>query len=247
MKPALTSLVLLLTAVSISLGGSSVSNDQVVLLPVKNDPTVSFRILFNAGSQQDPAGKEGLCSITASMLTDAATTRNTYEQVLEKLYPLAAGYSASVSVEQTVIIGRVHNDNMKEYYPLLMDALLHPAFRQDDLDRIKSQTLNYLENTLRYSSDEELGKAVLYASVFEGSGYGHLTDGLVSAVRSITLDDVRGFYGSHFTAGNVVVGVGGGYDEALLRQIANDLGSLPAGAPPAPRGRPRRRGRACMW
>ncbi len=242
MKPAWTSLVLLLTAVSISQGGSAVSNDQVVLLPVKNDPTVSFRILFKAGSQNDPAGKEGLCSITASMLTDAATTRNSYEQVLEKLYPLAAGYSASVSVEQTVIIGRVHNDNMKEYYPLLMDALLHPAFKQDDLDRIKSQTLNYLENTLRYSSDEELGKAVLYASVFEGSGYGHLTDGLVGAVRSITLDDVRGFYQRFFMAGNVVVGVGGGYDEALVKQIGNDLGSLPAGAPAAaPRPAPKTR------
>ena len=43
-----------------------------------------------------------------------------------------------------------------------MDAILRPAFKQEDLDRIKSQAVNYLENTLRYASDEELGKAVLY-------------------------------------------------------------------------------------
>jgi zinc protease len=66
----------------------------------------------------------------------------------------------------TVIYGRVHRDNLGEYYPLFLDAMTAPAFSQQDLDRIKSQTLNYLENTLRYSSDEELGKAVLYNAIY---------------------------------------------------------------------------------
>ncbi len=228
---ALSTSLLLLVLVSTSLGGSSVSTDNLVLLPVKNDPTVSFRLWFKVGSQDDPPGKEGLASITGQMLTDAATTRNSYEQVLDKLFPLAAGYSASVSAEQTVIIGRVHTDNMREYYPLFMDAILRPAFRQEDLDRIKSQTLNNLENTLRYSSDEELGKAVLYSTVFAGTGYGHTTDGLIGAVRSITLEDVRDFYRKHFTAGNVIVGIGGGYTGSLVDSVARDLAALPAGAP----------------
>ena len=153
---------LLATGSSILLGGPTVSDDSVVLLPVKNDPTISFRLVFLAGSQNDPAGKEGLAAVTASMLTDAATQRNSYEQILDKLYPLAASYSANTTAEMTVIYGRTHKDNLKDYYPLLMDAVLRPAFKQEDLDRIKSQTLNYLENTLRYASDEELGKAVLY-------------------------------------------------------------------------------------
>ncbi|HEX9016920.1 MAG TPA: pitrilysin family protein, partial [Chloroflexota bacterium] len=228
---ALSTSLLLLVLVSTTLGGSLVSTDNVVLLPVKNDPTVSFRLWFKVGSQDDPPGKEGLAAITAQMLTDAATTRNSYEQVLDKLFPLAAGYSASVSAEQTVITGRVHTDNMREYYPLFMDAILRPAFRQEDLDRIKSQTLNTLENTLRYSSDEELGKAVLYSAVFAGTGYGHTTEGLIGAVRSITLEDVRDFYRKHFTAGNVIAGIGGGYTSGLVDSVTRDLGTLPAGAP----------------
>jgi len=51
----------------------------------------------------------------------------------------------------------------------LMDAVLRPAFKQDDLERIRKQVLNYLENTLRFASDEELGKAVLYNDVFAGT------------------------------------------------------------------------------
>jgi zinc protease len=215
-------------------------DDNPVLLPVKNDPTISFRIWFKVGSQNDPAGKEGLANITASMISDAATKNNKYEQVLEKLYPLAAGYDANCSVEMTVVSGRVHKDNLDEYYPLFMDAILRPAFEQVDLDRIKSQILDYLENNLRYSSDEELGKAVLYNDIFSGTPYGHITSGSIASVKSITIDDIKNFYQQYFTKDNFVIGLGGGYDASLVEKIKNDLNTLPSGSPasvakPAPK------------
>jgi zinc protease len=224
-------------ATAMATADTPITKEQLVLLPVKNDPTVSFRIWFKVGSQDDPAGKEGLASITASMLTDASTMNNSYEQILDKLYPLAAGYNATSAAEMTVIGGRVHKDNLKEYYPLLLDAILSPAFKQQDLDRIKSEALNSLENTLRYSSDEELGKAVLYSALFAGTPYGHIPTGTVDAVKNITLDDIRAFYKSHFTRGNVVIGVGGGYTDKLVDQLCADLAKLPDGAP-APVAKP---------
>ena len=235
----LTTAALSFLMYSMTFGAASVKTDNSVLVPVKNDPTVCFRIWFRVGSQNDPAGKEGLAAITASMLTDGSTLKNTYEQILDRLYPLAAAYDATVSAEMTVVYGRVHRDNLAEYYPLFLDAMTAPAFAQQDLDRIKSQTLNFLENTLRYSSDEELGKAVLYNGIFAGTPYGHITSGLVSSVRSITLDDVRSFYRTYYTRDNVVIGLGGGYDGSLLARLQKDLAVLPAGkplpvAPPAP-------------
>ena len=238
----LTSLSILLISLLLPctmFGEQNVKTNAPVLLPVKNDPTISFRIWFKVGSQNDPAGKEGLASITASMLTDASTQNNSYAEIINKLYPLAASYNASSSVEMTVIYGRTHKDNLKEYYSLFSDAILRPAFKQEDLDRIKSQVLNYLENTLRYASDEELGKAVLYNEIFNGTPYGHIDDGTIDAVKSITLDDVRAFYKRYYTRDNLVIGLGGGYNARLLDQLKKDLGTLPAGAPkPAVKPRP---------
>jgi zinc protease len=228
--PRIIALALVLLC-SLSIGEASVKTDNFVLVPVKNDPTVCFRIWFKVGSQNDPEGKEGLAGITAAMLTDGSTLKNSYEQILDRLYPLAAAYDATVSAEMTVIYGRVHRDNLDEYYPLFLDALTAPAFSQQDLDRIKSQTLNYLENTLRYSSDEELGKAVLYNAIFSGTPYGHITSGLVSSVKSITLDDIRSFYKIYYTKDNLVIGLGGGYDASLPGRLKSDLGKLPAGTP----------------
>jgi zinc protease len=234
------SICCLMSLPMLTFGDEKVPADNLILLPVKNDPTVSFRIWFKVGTQDDPVGKEGLANITASMLTDAATEKNGYEQILDKLFPLASNYDASTSMEMTVISGRTHKDNLKDFYPLFADAILLPAFKQEDLDRIKSQVLNYLENQLRYASDEELGKAVLYNSVFVGTPYGHISAGLIESVKSITLDDVKSFYKSHFTRDNVAIGLGGGYDVALVDQLKNDLHKLPVGmVKPVPKPEPK--------
>ncbi len=223
-------IVLALALPCTTTGEQNVEKNTPVLLPVKNDPTISFRIWFKVGSQNDPPGKEGLAAITASMLTDASTQKNTYAQIIEKLYPLAASYNATTNVEMTVIYGRTHKDNLKEFYSLFGDAILLPAFKQEDLDRIKSQVMNYLENTLRYANDEELGKAVLYNDIYSGTPYGHITAGTIQAVKSITIEDVLDFYKQHYTRGNVVIGLGGGYHKKLLAALQKDLQKLPAGA-----------------
>jgi zinc protease len=211
--------------------GIEEEESNTVLLPVPGDPTVAFSVSFKVGSQNDPAGKEGLAYLTGQMLADAATENNSYDAILEKLYPLAAWYGVRVDKEMTTLTGRTHRDNLDTFVELFTDALLRPAFRDDDFQRIKSDAQNYLANTLRYSSDEELGKAALYASIFDGTGYAHPEQGTVSGLESITLDDVRAFHARHFTRSNALAALGGGFDDALPARIDAALAGLPIGTP----------------
>ncbi|MEN6407343.1 MAG: pitrilysin family protein [Thermoguttaceae bacterium] len=198
-----------------------------VLLPDADDPVVCFRIWYRVGSCDDPPGKEGLAAVTAAMMAEGATQSNRYEQIVDKLFPLAANYAASTSEEMTAFWGRVHRDHLDEFCPLLLDAMARPDFQQEDLDRIKSQTLNYLENRLRHFDNEELGKAVLYTTIFAGTPYGHLPPGTIDGVRGITLDDVRRFYRQHFRQReNVCVGLAGGFGPELVSKLQRDLAFL---------------------
>ncbi len=203
-----------------------------VLLRVPADPTVAFSVQFAVGCADDPPGKEGLAFLTAQMLADAATRRNGYAEVLEKLYPLAADYSIRVDREATTLTGRTHRDNLDAYVPLFLDALLEPAFAEQDFQRVRHDAVNYLENTLRYSSDEELAKAALYRFVFEGTRYAHPAEGTVAGLTAVTLADVRDFYRRRFTRRTAQLGLGGGFDDALVARMAAALGRLPAGDPP---------------
>lgn len=196
-------------------------------------PFVAFNIWIRSGSAADPKGKEGLASLTASLVAGGATTTDTAEQILEKQYPLAAGYGVSVDKEMTNVTGRVHRDNLEAYYALLKNALLAPAFSDADFARIKAQRLDVLERARRYNRDEELSRQLLFWMAFEGTPFQHPGEGYVSSVRSITLEDVRAFHRAHYRRDNVTVAVGGGYPDGFPATVRRDLDTLPEGAAPA--------------
>ncbi|GAB6282221.1 MAG: hypothetical protein STSR0008_09650 [Ignavibacterium sp.] len=213
----------------IQLGIYAMDENRIVRLKVTDDPTITFRIAFKVGSQNDPIGKEGLAYLTSRMLSESGTQKFTYEQILEKLYPLATSYSADATTEITVFYGRVHKDNLKEFYNLFIEQLLEPGFRQEDFERLKDEQLTYLTTILKYSSDEELGKAVLYNNIFEGTPYGHILQGTISSIQNITLDDVKNFYKEYFNRNNFIIGIGGNFDENLVIELWNDLQKLSDG------------------
>ncbi|GAB4174397.1 MAG: pitrilysin family protein [Calditrichia bacterium] len=202
---------------------------NIIEYPVKSDPTIAFKIVFTVGSAHDPEGKEGLAYLTARMLTDGSTQKLTYSEILDQLYPMAASYSSQVDKEVTTISGRVHSDNVDKYIELLTDAIISPAFDETDFNRIKNETISYLESTLRYSSDEELGKAALYSFIFKNTPYAHPVQGYVSSLKSITLKDIQNFYQQHYNQSNLIVGIGGGYTQSTLSDLSDRLRQFPVG------------------
>jgi zinc protease len=204
-------------------------NKNVIRLPVKTDPTISVKIWFKVGSQNDPAGKEGLAVMTSALLAEGSTKKNKYDEILKRLYPMAAGYSASVDKEMTVFHGRVHRDKLDSYLQLYTEAILEPAFDKDDFERIKSNTINDLEKSLRYGNDEAFGKEALYQFVFEGTPYGHPNLGLIKSVKDISLEDVKDFYGKHYTIDNLVIGLGGGFNAGIEKRLEKAFSVLPQG------------------
>ena len=224
-----------------SLAAQAGRPNGLITLPEPGSPFVAFSLWVQVGSQHDPAGKEGLAALTAALLADGSTTADAYDQILAKLYPMAAGYDATVDKEMTVFRGRVHRDNLEAYYPLFRNAVLAPAFAEEDFERVKTQTLNFLERTRRYARDEELSKELLFWVAYRGTPYAHPEEGYVASVRSLTLDDVKQFYASHYRRGSVVVAVGGGYPDGFGQRVRRDFDALPAGrvaAVPAPRPAP---------
>ena len=205
----------------------------IIALPEAGSPFIAFNIWVKSGSASDPKGREGLASMTAALIAGGATTHDTLDAILEKLYPMAAGYNASVDKEMTNVTGRVHRDNLEAFYALFKNAVLSPAFTEADFNRVKAQRLNYLERARRYARDEELSKQLLYWLAYEGTPYQHPEEGYVSSVQAITLDDVRAFYKRHYLRDNVVVGIGGGYPAGFPERVRKDLDTLPpAGSPP---------------
>ena len=213
---------------------------EVVALPSANTPLVAVRLQFNAGSIYDPPGKEGLAALTALMIGQASTQKRSYTDLLEALYPMAAAVNADTDREVTLIAGLVHRDKLADYTALLEEALLHPAFSQEDFNRNKDQLTSGLTNSLR-SNDELLGLERLQQEIYQGHPYGHAPAGTVEGLKSITLDDVKRFYQERYTQASLMLGVAGGYPGDYVAKLQKDLSALPKGTagrmelPPAPK------------
>jgi zinc protease len=199
-----------------------------VLLPNRS-PLITFRILFMTGAADDPAGKEGLAALTASLVAGGGTRTLAYEKIQEAFYPMATSFGSQVDKEMTVFTGTTHADNLSRYYDLISQMLLDPGFREDDFTRIRTNTVNYLKVTLREGNDEELGKEQLYNNIYAGHPYGHHNYGGIGALERITLADVREFYRTHYTQANMVLGLAGGYPATFPAKVKADFAKLPAG------------------
>ncbi|MDH5500395.1 MAG: insulinase family protein [Gammaproteobacteria bacterium] len=215
---------------SMSRDGSENEPVSIVALPSASSPLVDVAFLVHAGAALDPAGKKGLATLTAAMVSDGGSSTYTIQQINDAMYPIASGFDAQVDKEMTRLSGQVHKDNLQTWYNLVSGQLLTPGWREQDFKRVKTQLINQIRTDLVGNNDEELGKEVLYAELFgPAHPYGSLNLGDSRDIRSITLDDVKKFYADYYTIRNITIGLAGGYPAEFATRVSGDLQVLPAG------------------
>jgi zinc protease len=192
-------------------------------------PNVMVKLLFTAGSANDPAGKEGLSLLAARMITEAGSSEMRIDEINKALYPMAGSFSSQIDKEMTTFTGVVNRDNLDPFLNVVLPQLLSPGLRQDDFQRLKDQQLNFLKQDLRNNNEEELGKEQLQNLLFRGTPYGHTVLGTIAGIEAITLEDVTAFIEQNYNATNVTVGLSGNYPDTLPERVTNALGPLGSG------------------
>ncbi len=192
-------------------------------------PLVTFRVVFLTGSADDPVDHPGLASLTAAMLAQGGSKSMAYEQIVEKLFPMASTVTWQVDKEMTTFSASTHADNLEEFYGVFRAMLLDPGWRGEDLKRLRDQHINALRVGLRGNNEEELGKEVLYNLLYAKHPYGHHNLGTVSGLGKITDEDLRSFYRTSYTQANLILGIAGGYKPEFPARVKKDFGALPEG------------------
>ncbi|MFM7218186.1 MAG: M16 family metallopeptidase, partial [Bacteroidota bacterium] len=207
-------------------GRITAADPELVSLPMSGSGKVVIKLMFRNGSICDPAGKEGLTQLTASLITDGSTTSRSTAQIAKTMYPWAARMGSFVDKEVSILTFEVPALYVDSFNEIIRDVLFRPAFEQSDIDRIRSNQKNYVEEVIRQSSDEEYGKKYLEYVLFKGTPYQNLKQGTSAGLSSITRDDIVNHYKSYFTRNNVMVGIAGEipeYFDLKLRDAMKEL------------------------
>jgi len=218
--------VIVASSLGCSTGSERVETSPTVALPVSNSPLVTLRIGFRVGSIHEPEAQKGLNALTALMMGRGGTASMSYEELTERLYPWSASISAQFDKEMTVLVGEVHRDHLDPFVTILRDLIVTPGFDEADFARNREFLTNSVVSTLRGNDDEELGKETLNALLYAEHPYGVPVNGTEDGLAAIELDDVRAFHAAHYTKGNVIVGVAGGYPDGFVERVELEIVSL---------------------
>ncbi len=169
---------------------------RVFVVADHRQPAVAVRlVLMSAGAIRDPQDMPGIASMTANMLTQGTTTRSA-QQFAQAIDFVGGHIDASASDDDTDASLTVVSRDLDLGLTLLSDAVLHPAFSQDELDRQKQQALSGLR--VDYSDPSYLASAAFDRTVFGNSPYGMPSDGTPESVAKLTRDDLVKFHDSNY-------------------------------------------------
>lgn len=173
-------------------------SNNVRLLAVTNTetPTTTVRATFDAGQRDEPAGKAGLTALMAAMM-DEATNAHTAAEYSDELERIGARVSVSPGKYETTVTLSVLSKNLDKAMPLMMEKILQPAFDEKDFQRVKTQTLEGIQASLK-TPQALAGRAinaVLYGPTHPMS---YPQQGILSTVGNISLEDVKSFYAAYF-------------------------------------------------
>jgi len=112
-------------------------NGLTLLLMEKHGvPMVSLAAIVKTGSVADPAGEEGLAAVTAGLLRKG-TAKRTAQKFAEDLDFIGGSFAADSGADFTSISAEFLSKDLDKGLDLFSDAVLHPAFLQPEVDKIR--------------------------------------------------------------------------------------------------------------
>ncbi|HBK46849.1 MAG TPA: peptidase M16 [Xanthomonadaceae bacterium] len=209
---------------------------EVVLAERHTIPVTQIELLFDAGYAADQGHKLGTASFTAALMNESTRTLDSVE-VAQRRQRLGAITGVDCDLDACSASLNALNDQLQPSLELFADIVRNPAFKPDDIERIRGQWLAGIaqEKTqptglaLRTLPPLLYGSDHAYGIPFTGSG-------TEAAIRSLGAADLGGFHDTWLRPDNVRILVAGDTTlDRIIPQLDAAFGDWKAPATAIPR------------
>ncbi|MDH7514793.1 MAG: insulinase family protein [Bacteroidota bacterium] len=167
-------------------------------------PLVTFRLMIKSGMEYDGAGKSGIATFTADLLTKGTESRTSLAFAEEAD---ACGITIDVSAadDYVSVTASGLKKHMQRMLELLADAILHPVFPPEEIEKLRTQTLSNL--AVERKQPTEISTRLEITVGFNDHPYANFPT--EKSVSAITRDDIVAFHRQHFLPNNASLAVVG--------------------------------------
>ena len=199
------------------------SGPVAYIVPNRELPLVNIVIYARVGSYLEPAGKEGLASLTGYLLAHGGTKSKSAEELDERLAFLAAQLESAVGDTQGSVSLNLLSKDLDEGLQILREVLTAPRFQDDKIALHKQQMLQAMKQR---NDDSEAIEGREAGFLEHGENFWENRYDTAASVESITRDDIEAFHKKWFHPGNFILAVTGDFDrdemKAKLEKLFSD-------------------------
>ncbi len=186
-------------------------------------PMVDLRLVLDAGYAADQFSQPGTASLTMAMLDEGTESRSALE-ISESLAMLGAQLGSGAGLDSSFVTLNALTHNLDDALDIYADVLLHPAFPQADLERLKNMTLAQIQQEKQRPQTMALR---VFPKLLYGEGHAYSTpltgSGTESSVRAMTREDLIQYHATWFKPNNATLVVVG---DTTLAEIKPKLEKL---------------------
>jgi predicted Zn-dependent peptidase len=199
---------------------------RVALTPLPHLHTVSLALVVRVGARYESAKTNGLSHLCEHMLfrgTPRHPSAHAFNLALESL---GGTLEASTHTDFTAYRIRLPEGAVPPALEVLAELFDGPLFLGLDVEKnvVREEILERLDEEGQLVDPDDL----VHRAVFGEHPLGHPLAGTVENVQRFSLDDLRAWHAQHHGAANVVLGIAGPIDEAvLLPAIERSFRSVP--------------------
>jgi zinc protease len=192
----------------------------VLLLEKRGVPIVNIAGIVKAGALADPAGLEGLSSVTAGLLRKGTKTRMA-QQFAADIDFIGGSFDAEAGEDYTSLSAEFLTKDQARGLELFSDALLHPTFPKAEVDKLLAQSVDEIKSAK--DSAQSVMSEYYNGYLYGGKGYGRPSDGDELTLKKIQQDAIVKFYKTHYSPGNTIVAVAGDFNPAEMKKKIEEL------------------------
>ncbi len=196
---------------------------KLVLAERHSIPQINFRVLLDAGFAADQFGSPGTASLAMNMLDEGTKTRSSLD-ISEQLALLGAQLSTGANLDLSVVSLSAIKDKLDPSLEIFADVILNPAFPQQDVDRLKQQTIAQIRR--EKVTPIQMGLRILPGLLY-GPGHAYGTplsgSGTEASVAALTRDALITFHQTWFKPNKATLVVVGDITLAEIRPKLEQL------------------------
>ncbi len=195
---------------------ATLSNGLTLLVyPNPSSPSVAMAGIHAAGALLEDGEDTGLAGLTAEALNRGTRSRSFLEFATE-LDEVGASLSFSAGVEYGALFSRALADDLDVVLRLAADGLRHPLFPEDEVARLRDQTLAgiaHVEDSPSALADRRFHE-LLYG---RDNPYGRPEEGYRETVGALTSARLRDFHGRAYGPATLTIAIVGQVEPARVR------------------------------